>query len=791
MLNEARERLRGTDSALMTAILVAGVLYFARDIFIPLALAGLLSFLLAPAANWLERWKLKRLPAALMVILLCVAALGSLGWALLGQVYNLAVELPQYQQNVTEKINSLHLHSNGRLSDTLTMLANDRKQLMNGDGVRTPVSDTLQRNRVRATSGQALPSSKSTQPVSVKIDQPDESIATMAGHTLTPLLHPLTTIFVVLIFLVFMLLARDDLRDRGLRIAGKGRMHVTTKAIEDASRRVSRYLRMQLIVNLCYGAVVGLLLWAIGVPNPLLWAVLTCLLRFVPYIGILLATAGPLLLSIAVSPHWSLLIWTALMYIVLELVAANFVEPMLYGASTGISPIGVLIAAIFWTLLWGLPGLLLSTPLTVCLVVIGRQVSHLQYLDLLFGDNEALAPPDRFYQRMLASNARDATTLLEETLKTKSVEQVYDGIVVPAITLIEEARHSEEMTGTRAEEVLQSVEELTEEILGKCNEAAAVQPESKLLRKVACVPARDFADEVACQLAAQVLSHVSFASALSSDTSTTDMLQSLESSQPDAICVVGIPPHAIRHMRMRCHQIRAKFPTTPLVACILSEQCDLPKLRVRIPPEDAQHVVCSLQLMKDYLFPPLSPSASIDAPSDSAVSQDEATKELADSLEYMKLPDVFDEPKETVFNHLTMTLARAFDAPIALITVTNGQRRFWESRCGLPDDLQSTGENECDRSICSRIVLPDYGLVVADTATDKRFERDLFLKERGIRFYAGAPLKTPEGETIGSLCVLDTRPRELGEERKELLVSVANAVVQAIELHSGAASEVA
>ncbi|WP_432756556.1 AI-2E family transporter [Alloacidobacterium dinghuense] len=660
---------------------------------------------------------------------------------------------------------------------------------MNGDGVRTPVSDPLQRNRVRTTPGQALPSSKSTQPISVKIDQPDESIATMAGHTLTPLLHPLTTIFVVLIFLVFMLLARDDLRDRGLRIAGKGRMHVTTKAIEDASRRVSRYLRMQLIVNLCYGAVVGLLLWAIGVPNPLLWAVLTCLLRFVPYIGILLAAAGPLLLSIAVSPHWSLLIWTAFMYIVLELVAANFVEPMLYGASTGISPIGVLIAAIFWTLLWGLPGLLLSTPLTVCLVVIGRQVSHLQYLDLLFGDNEALAPPDRFYQRMLASNARDATTLLEETLKTKSVEQAYDGIVVPAITLIEEARHSEEMTGAHAEELLQNVEEITEDVFGKCNETAAVQLESKLPRQVVCVPARDFADEVACQLAAQVLSQVSFATALSADTSTAEVLQSLESSRPDAICVVGIPPHAIRHLRMRCHQIRAKFPTIPLVACILSEQCDLSKLKVRIPSEDAQHVVCSLQLMKDYLLPLLGP-VSIDAPADSAVSQEESAKELADSLQHMQLPDVFDEPKETVFNHLTMTLARAFDAPIALITVTNGQRRFWESRCGLPDDLQSTDENECDRSICSRIVLPDSGLVIGDIATDKRFERDRFLKESGIRFYAGAPLKSPEGKTMGSICVLDTRPRELGEERKDLLVSVANAVVQAIELHSGETSEV-
>lgn len=245
----------------------------------------------------------------------------------------------------------------------------------------------------------------------------------------------------------------------------------------------------------------------------------------------------------------------------------------------------------------------------------------------------------------------------------------------------------------------------------------------------------------------------------------------------------------MRHLRMKCHQVSAQFPSTPVVACILSEQCDLPKLRARIPSEDALHVACSLQLMKDYLLPLLNPSASIEAPIGSVVSSVEGTGELADPIERVELPDVFDEPKDVVFNHLTLALARAFDAPIALIIASNGQRRAWESRCGLPDGWQSTNEDECDRSVCSTIDLPDSGLIVGDIANVEGFAADPFLIERGARFYAGAPLKTAEGETIGSLCVLDTRPRELSEDRAQLLISFANLVMQAIELHSEAPAE--
>ncbi len=789
MLSEARERLKGTDGTLLTGILVIAVMYFAREVFVPIALSGLLAFLLAPVATILERWGLKRTPAGLLVILLSLGAVGGLGWLMLGQIYNLAVELPQYQQNVTGKIELLHLNSAGRLSSTLEMLGSVRKQITSGDATPAPIIPVTPRRRSTAhsTTPPTVAGDKTAQPVAVRIEAPEEPLLAMAGRTLMPLVHPLATTLIVVIFLVFMLLGREDLRDRGLRLAGSGRMHVTTSAIQDASQRVSRYLQMQLVVNLCYGTVAGLGLWLIGVPHPLLWAVLTCLLRFVPYIGILMASAGPLLLSIAVSPHWGPLVWTMVMYGVLELVTANFAEPMLYGSSTGISAIAILVAAIFWTLLWGLPGLLLSTPLTVCLVVIGRQVPQLHYLEVLFGEETEVDPSERFYQRMLASNSNDASALLQELLKTRSREDVYDSVLVPALTQIEEARHAEEMTGTRAEEMLQGIEELAEDVTSRTATVSAPGP--KPTKNIACVPARDFADEVACQLALQVLTETASVRVMSAECSTPDMLETLEKIRPDVICVVGIPPHAIRHIRMRCHQIRARLPDAVMVACVLSKESELSNLRSRIPTEDAQHVVCSLQLMKDYLTPLLQTGPVTIEAEASPKAEENARKELSETVEEIEHTDVFDGPEEGIFARLATNLARSFDAPIALIAVTDGRRRFWEAQCGLPEDTLLATESERDLSICSRIVFSSASLIIPDTAEDERFVNDPFLKDKGIRFYAGAPLKSNDGEVIGSLCVLDTRPRQATDAQKEMLVSIANAVMTAIELHGTAPSE--
>lgn len=776
----------------MTGILVAAVLYFAREVFIPFALAGLLAFFLASPATRLERWGMKRTPAALLVILLSLAGVGALGWVVLGQIYNLAVELPQYQQNVTAKIGSLQLDSAGRLSRTVEMLSGVSKKLKSGGADTTPVLPVTPRPQksTRSRKSAAAPANKTTEPVtaqpataeplSVRIEEPDEPMLAVAGRTMLPLIHPLTTTFIVVIFLIFMLVGRDDLRDRGLRLAGSGRMHVTTSAIEDASDRVTRYLQMQLIVNLCYGTLVGIALRLIGVPHPLLWGVLTCLLRFVPYIGILMAAAGPLLLSVAASPNWSELTWTVVTFGVLETVAANFIEPMLYGASTGISAFAILIAAVFWTLLWGLPGLLLSTPLTVCLIVIGRQVPRLHYLEVLFGEETGLPLSERFYQRTLASNTRDASALIEEALRTRSSAEVYDSILIPALSMIEEARHSEEMTATRAEEMLQGIEELAEDISSRgLPDTASAEPAKQIIT----VPARDFADEVACQLAAQVLTGTASVHVMSPDSSLADLQQSVDDLRPQVICVVGVPPRAIRHLRIRCHQIRTGIPDAVVVACVLSKEVDLSNLRSRIPTEDAQHVVSSLQLMNDYLTSLLHAAAIVDDSAPEAAGEPGVSGELSEISREMQHAEVFDGPQEGVFDRVATSLARSLEAPIALITGTEGEKCFWEAQCGLPKDTLLTTQAEQDLSIFSRIVFSGSSLVIADTEEYEPFATDPFFMDKGIRCYAGALLRAPEGQVLGSVCVLDTRPRQFTEQHTDLLISAANAVVMAIELH--------
>jgi GAF domain-containing protein len=533
---------------------------------------------------------------------------------------------------------------------------------------------------------------------------------------------------------------------------------------------------------------VGLALWAIGIPHPLLWAVLTCLLRFVPYVGILMAAAGPLLLSIAVSPRWTQLIWTMVVFGLLEIITANFAEPMLYGESTGISAMAILIAAIFWTVLWGLPGLLLSTPLTVCLIVMGRQVPQLHYLEVLFGQEPDMLASERFYQRLLVSNSHEAKSLIAELLQSRSRGVVYDEVLIPALTQIEEAKHAEEITIARADELLQTVEEIAEDSMSQQSSTAAA--DSKRKKRVACVPARDFADEVAGQLALQVLADTASTRVLSVDFSTPDILQSLEEQGFDAICVTGVPPHALRHIRMRCHQIRSRFPDAVVVACVLSKENDLSNVRSRVPTEDAQHVVCSLQLLKDYLTSVLEPVTQAAETLPETEEQWDAGRELGEVIHQIQNADVFDGPEDGIFSRLVGNLAKAFDAPIALITVTDGQRHFWEAQCGLPEDTVQTATSERDLSICSRIVFSDASLVIPDICEDERFSSDPFLMSRGIRFYAGAPLKAHDGEVIGSLCVLDTRPRIATDEQREMLISIANSVMTAIELHAtGSAAE--
>ena len=305
--------------------------------------------------------------------------------------------------------------------------------------------------------------------------QPLQVLQTIIG----PLIEPLATGGIIIVVVIFMLLKREDLRDRFIRLVGIGDLHRTTAALQDAGRRVGQYLLMQLVVNVTYAVPIGIGLWIIGVPNAPLWGLLALVLRFVPYIGPVIASIFPLALALAVDPGWTMVLWTAALFVVLELVSNNVVEPWLYGSRTGLSPLAIIMAAIFWTWLWGPLGLLLSTPLTVCLVVLGRHVPQFEFLDVLFGNEPVLEPHEQLYQRLLAGDPDEATDRAEKFLEENSLITFYETVAIPALALGELDRARGVMTDDRHKRVAESVIALVDNLEELAEEEAAEDDEAK------------------------------------------------------------------------------------------------------------------------------------------------------------------------------------------------------------------------------------------------------------------------------------------------------------------------
>ena len=366
------------------------------------------------------------------VVLLAFLGIFAFGFVVAGQVSQLGASLPRYEYNIQEKIRSLRSSAPGgglveRAAEVLRDLRDDIEE-----ATEAPADED--------GSSPLEPEASEPDPIPVQIRQPDPAPLQLLQTIVGPLIEPLATTGIVIVFVVFMLLQREDLRDRFIRLVGTSDLHRTTQALGDAAERVGRYLLMQLVVNAAYGIPIGIGLWLIGVPNPLLWGMLSIVLRFVPFIGPIIAAVFPLALSIAVDPGWTMLLWTAALFIVLELISGNIVEPWLYGASTGLSSIAILAAAIFWTWLWGPVGLLLSTPLTVCLVVLGRHVPQFGFLNVLLGSEPVLAPAESLYQRLLAGDPDEATERAEEYLRAHSILAYYEEVAIPALSMFEHDR---------------------------------------------------------------------------------------------------------------------------------------------------------------------------------------------------------------------------------------------------------------------------------------------------------------------------------------------------------------
>jgi predicted PurR-regulated permease PerM len=406
---------------IVTAAIAVTALYFGREVLIPVTLAMLLSFVLSPLVELLRRIWLGRILSVVLAVVLALGLILALGSAIGTQVAQLSGKLPQYQTTIEAKIVRLR---NATIDKFAAKLGSFGPQL----------AGSAPRAAAPAPTGAPAPGQQQ-KPVPVVITQPPPSVVEIGKSVLEPLLSPVATAGIILVVTIFALLQKEDLRDRAIRLLGSGDLHRTTVAMDEAGRRLSRYFLTQLGLNASFGVIVGVGLYFIGVPNPLLWGILGALLRFVPYIGSWIAAALPVVLAAAVEPGWSMVIWTAVLYAVTELIMGQAVEPLVYGHSTGLSPIAVIIAAIFWTWLWGPIGLIISTPLTLCLVVLGRHIERLEFFDVLLGDRPALTPVESLYQRMLAGDPDEAEEQAERYLADQPLSSYYDEVVLEALRL--------------------------------------------------------------------------------------------------------------------------------------------------------------------------------------------------------------------------------------------------------------------------------------------------------------------------------------------------------------------
>lgn len=447
-----------------TVVVTVAALYFGREVFLPIAIALLLTFALAPMVSALKRAGVPRVAAVVLSVLGAFAALALFSFIVASQVNELAHNVSLYQANILTKVRLL-------------------KERGVGGGIIARLSDVVERVGQEIDRQEpALPSAADTpkrEPVPVEIvarERPLEVLQSIVG----PLISPLASAGLIIVVVVFMLLEREDLRDRFIRLVGYGDLHRTTQALQDAGRRVGRYLLMQMVVNVAYAVPIAIGLWILGIPNALLWGLLALALRFVPYIGPIIGASLPLFLALAVAPGWSLLLWTAALFVVMELITGNVIEPWLYGSRTGLSPLAIIVAAIFWTWLWGPLGLVLSTPLTVCLVVLGRHVPQFEFLDVLFGNEPMLEPHARLYQRLLAGDPEEATDHAEEFLEEGYLVEFYDKVAIPALLLGEQDRVRGVMGEPQRRQVAASAQTLVANLVDSAQQEASEEEEPAL-----------------------------------------------------------------------------------------------------------------------------------------------------------------------------------------------------------------------------------------------------------------------------------------------------------------------
>jgi predicted PurR-regulated permease PerM len=587
-VTDTHSLVKGVAAAVLAALIVA-TLYFGRDVFVPVALSILLSFVLAPLVRALQDFRVPRAISVIGVVLLAFSIIFVIGGVIATQMTQLAGELPRYESNMRAKIQSLR--GTAAANNTLERAADVLQDL--GKELNKPKELSSARSATPAAN--SLPG-QDARPIPVEVRQPPPTALESIAALISPLLHPLMTSGIVIIFVIFTLLQREDLRNRLIKLAGSHDLQKTTVALNDAAERLSRLFLSQLALNSAFGLVIGTGLWFIGVPSAVLWGILAGILRFVPYIGVFIAAVFPLLLAVAVDPGWSMLLWSAALFVIVEPLVGQVIEPLLYGRSTGLSPLAVVVSATFWTALWGPIGLVLATPLTICLVVLGRHVENLKFLEVMFGDRPALSPSELFYQRMLADDPAEALDNAEQFLKERPLAAYYDEVALKGLKLAQADLDRNALDTLHLQRIRDSVIELVRElddhedqpqkrVTQDVEAAAAVDSiedprvyDFPILAKdkltthwrgeapVLCIAGRTGLDEAVAVMLAQILSKQGIGTRLEGvDVLSSANILRLETKGIVMVCVSFLNTSSIAQMRFTIRRLRRKLPGVVIV----------------------------------------------------------------------------------------------------------------------------------------------------------------------------------------------------------------------------------
>lgn len=546
-------------------------LYFAKTIVIPLIIAALLTFLLSPLVIKLEKW-FGRIASILLVVLVVFSLIGFVGYIFARQFIFFGSNFQSYYEIIQNKFEAFHFPKGG-LFDKMGQLFTHMKEELLGNGIGGQVSGS---------------------PLELKLVDLSANFISFIESFFGSFFNILTMSGIILLLVIFMLLNREDIRGRIIKLIGQSKISSTTSAMNDASERVFRYLFRLFIVNIGFGICVTLALYLIGIPNAILWGCFAAVLRFIPYIGPWIAAIIPIALSFVITDSWTVPFLTISFFVIIEIITANVIEPYYYGVGTGVSSFALIIAAIFWTWLWGPIGLLLSTPITVCLVVLGQYAPNMRFLRILFSQEQALTPAEECYHRLLSLDSSESMDVVETYLQKNSLVALYDSIFVPVIAQTERDFQQELIDVDQKEEVFQSIREMLEFLAINEQKEKKLTPELDLKKNVLCIPVQTLRDEIGVSILAQLLGLESFHVNYTPKLNVVEIFELIDKENPDLICIGVVAPFVLAKIRFLCARLHQRKPQLPIIMCLLgSSELEEPFLN-KLISAGATKVVFSL-----------------------------------------------------------------------------------------------------------------------------------------------------------------------------------------------------